>query len=345
MNTERKQLRAWIEEATQTGARLQPACDVAGISVRTHQRWRASSAAGDGRVEPTHKPANRLSGPERAAVLAVANSPEYAALPACQIVPLLADGGRYLASEFTFYRLLKTEQQLTHRQRSKPRTVRKPKALTAHTPNQIYSWDITYLPTPIKGVFLYLYVVMDIYSRKIVGWQVYDRESSARAADLMTDICCRERIKPHQVTLHSDNGSPMKGATLLATLQKLGVVPSFSRPSVSNDNPYSESLFRTLKYDVTYPDQPFSDLLDARDWVERFVQWYNNEHLHSAIRFVTPYQRHQGSDVALLAGRKRVYEGAKKRNPNRWRGETRNWEPMTIVHLNPKKMTIKGWLD
>ena len=137
---------------------------------------------------------------------------------------------------------------------------KKPRALVATAPNQLYSWDMTYLPTAVKGIFLYLYLVMDIYSRKIVGWQVYENESSARAAELMTDICQREGIKPDQVTLHSDNGSPMKGATMVATLQQLGVIPSFSRPSVSNDNPYSESLFRTLKYRPDYPEQPFSGL-------------------------------------------------------------------------------------
>ncbi|MER2490460.1 DDE-type integrase/transposase/recombinase, partial [Catenovulum sediminis] len=124
--------------------------------------------------------------------------------------------------------------------KSKPaRTVAKPQALTATQANEIYTWDITYLPTQVKGLFLYLYLVMDIYSRKIVGWQIHETELSELAGDLMTDICQREQIKRDQVTLHSDNGSPMKGATMLATLQELGIMPSFSRPSVSNDNPYS----------------------------------------------------------------------------------------------------------
>jgi len=159
-------------------------------------------------------------------------------------VPLLADEG-----ESTFYRVLKSEKQLQHRLQSKPvRPVNKPRALKATAPNQLYSWDITYLPTRVLGLFFYLYIVIDIYSRKVVGWQVYEMESSALAADVMTAICQQENIERHQVTLHSDNDSPMKGATLLATLQQLGVMPSFSRPSVSNDNPYYESLFRTLKY-------------------------------------------------------------------------------------------------
>jgi transposase InsO family protein len=178
---------------------------------------------------------------------------------------------------------------------------------------------------------------MDIYSRKIVGWQVYEEESSALAADLMTDICQREGVVRNQVTLHSDNGSPMKGATMLATLQQLGVIPSFSRPSVSNDNPYSESLFRTLKYSPEYPEHPFIDLSAARDWVQGFVDWYNDAHLHSAIHFVTPQQRHRGEDVAILAQRKQVYLNAQSQNPGRWSGAIRNWEPITVVYLNPEK--------
>ncbi len=180
---------------------------------------------------------------------------------------------------------------------------------------------------------------MDIFSRKIVGWQVYEEESSAQAADLMTDICTREDIERHQITLHSDNGIPMKGATMLATLQQLGVVPSFSRPSVSNDNPYSESLFRTLKYRPEYPENPFTDLTDARNWVQVFVQWYNEEHLHSAIKFVTPGQRHRGEDRQILNDRKQVYLEAKSKNPNRWSGDIRNWDRIEKVYLNPEKTT------
>jgi transposase InsO family protein len=275
---------------------------------------------------------------ERQRLIKIANEPGYADLPPSKIVPRLADEGCYIASESTFYRVLKAENQLSHRQKAKPvRQIKKPKALTATAPNQIYTWDITYLPTQVKGIFLYLYLVMDIYSRKIVGWQVYEEESSARAADLMTDICQREGVAPDQVTLHADNGSPMKGATLLATLQELGVIPSFSRPSVSNDNPYSESLFRTLKYRPEYPERPFANLPAARAWVQGFVGWYNHEHLHSAIRFVTPQQRHTGQDVEILAQRKRVYEQARSKHPGRWSGEIRNWEPIKKVQLNPEK--------
>ena len=196
------------------------------------------------------------------------------------------------------------------------------------------------MPTQVKGIFLYLYLVMDIFSRKVVGWQVYQNESSAQAADLMTDICLQEDIEPNQVTLHSDNGSPMKGATMLSTLQQLGVIPSFSRPSVSNDNPYSESLFRTLKYRPEYPEKAFSNLETARHWVTGFVYWYNEEHLHSEIKFVTPGQRHRGEDMEILAHRKQVYQVAQSKNPERWSGDIRNWEPIKEVYLNPEKQKI-----
>lgn len=338
MSTERKDIIRLVADAQTSGARQSKACDLIGISAKTIQRWLLPDNVHDGRLDAQHEPANKLAAWERQRIIKVANEPEYANLPPNKLVPKLADEGRYLASESTFYRVLKEEGQLSHRQKAKPtRQVKKPKSLTATDPNQLYSWDITYLPTLIKGLFLYLYLVMDIYSRKIVGWQVYEEESSALAADLMTDICRREGIKRAQGTLHSDNGSPMKGATMLATLQHLGVIPSFSRPSVSNDNPYSESLFRTLKYRPEYPERAFSDLHAARVWVQGFVEWYNLAHLQSAIQFVTPEQRHTGEDMTILAHRKQLYRQAKAENPSRWSGDIRNWEPVNEVHLNPEK--------
>ncbi len=343
MISERQKILSHIDEARTAGARQSEACNVAGISAKTYQRWSGSGGINDGRLETKTEPPNKLSELERRRLLKVANEPNYANLPPCKIVPRLADEGHYLASESTFYRVLKAEKQLSHRQKSKPAgAVKQPRALVATKPNQVYSWDISYLPTAVKGLFFYLYLVMDIYSRKIVGWQVYDNESSVLAAELMTDICLREGIEPQQVALHSDNGSPMKGATMLATLQQLGVIPSFSRPSVSNDNPYSESLFRTLKYQPNYPKHPFIDLLSARQWVKGFVQWYNNDHLHSAIKFVSPEQRHAGLDKDILAKRTLVYEQAKRKHPNRWSGNIRNWEPVNDVHLNPEKGKSKA---
>lgn len=337
MSEERREIIALIEEARAAGARQSEACQLLGISAKTYQRWNSPGNVGDARQTVVREPHNKLSSLERQRLLKLANTPEYADLPPSKIVPLLADKGLYYASESTFYRLLKAENQLSHRQRCRPAKTNRPTALVADAPNQIYSWDITYLPTMVKGIFFYLYLVMDIYSRKIVGWQVYEEESSALAADLMVDICSRENIARHQVTLHSDNGSPMKGATLLATLQQLGVIPSFSRPSVSNDNPYSESLFRTLKYQSTYPKNPFNDLMSARQWVTGFTDWYNHKHLHSAIKFVTPQQRHLGLDKKILAKRTQVYLQARRKHPERWAAGIRNWESPCQVHLNPER--------
>jgi putative transposase len=234
------------------------------------------------------------------------------------------------------YRVLRAHKQLRHRGAERPRQQRnKPRALCATAPNQLFSWDITYLPTLVTGIYFYLYLFMDIFSRKIVGWQIYETESSELAAEVMRDLCERENIAPNQVVLHSDNGSPMKGATMLATLQSLGVMPSFSRAAVSNDNPYSESLFKTLKYRPDYPARAFESLFAARQWVGTFVHWYNHEHRHSGVRFVTPEQRHAGQDTVLLAKRVQVYEAAKTKHPQRWSGSTRNWEPVRVVHLNP----------
>lgn len=333
---ERSQIITLVQEAMNSGARQDRACRVINLNVRTLQRWQVDQLLGDQRPCRTQTPANKLSVRERQHVLTVVSSDEFGSLPPSQIVPILADRGEYIASESTFYRILRVENLLRHRGAERPAQRRhKPRALCATAPNQLFSWDITYLPTPVKGIYLYLYLFMDIFSRKVVGWQIYDVESSELASDVMRDICAREAINPDQVVLHSDNGNPMKGATMLATLQALGVAPSFSRPAVSNDNPYSESLFKTLKYRPAYPRQAFGSLPAARQWVGLFVQWYNEEHRHSAINFVTPAERHAGLDMVLLEKRTIIYEAAKNRCPERWSGATRNWQPVLAVHLNP----------
>lgn len=339
--SERRQVMALVAQAVTAGARQGRACDVISLSARSLQRWRnddASSGDGDRRPARLQKPGHALSELERQQLLTIANSDAFGHLSPSQIVPRLLDGGQYLASESTFYRVLKASNLRQHRGAERPAKPRsKPRALVATAPRQLFSWDITYLPTQVKGIYFYLYLFMDIFSRKIVGWQVYEVESSALAGEVIRDICERENIAPNQVVLHADNGSPMRGATMLATLQALGVVPSFSRPAVSNDNPYSESLFKTMKYRPAYPERPFVSLLAARQWVDSFVHWYNEEHRHSAIGFVTPAQRHAGLDIALLSKRVEVYEAARARHPARWSGSTRNWQPIRVVHLNPEQ--------
>ncbi len=302
------------------------------IDVKTFKRWEKDIE--DKRQGPKTTPANKLSDEEINEVIKISTSKEYVDLPPCQIVPLLADKGIYIASESSFYKILREKKLLEHRGKSKKPCMNKPAPLVAKSPNEIYSWDITYLKSSVSGRFYYLYMFMDIYSRKIVGFDVHENESMEHSAKLIERICVQENVLKDQLILHSDNGGAMKGATMLATLQKLGVVPSFSRPRVSDDNPYSESLFKTLKYCPEYPSRPFASLAEANEWVEKFVYWYNNIHLHSGIKFVTPVSRHEGKDKMILENRKRVYEEAKNKNPNRWSGDTRNWNRIEKVFLN-----------
>jgi len=270
-------------------------------------------------------------------VIETANKAEYANLPPCQLVPKLADEGKYIASESSFYRILNEEKLLAHRSKSNPRTRKRPEALVAFKPNQIWSWDITYLKAAIKGTYYFLYLPMDIFSRAIVHWEIHECESAENASSMIEKAFLINEVKEDQVILHSDNGGPMKGATMLATLQRLGIAPSFSRPSVSNDNPFSESLFKTMKYCPSFPERGFANITEARDWVSKFVNWYNNIHLHSGINFVTPASKHNGQDEIILQNRHEVYENARKKNPSRWSKKTRNWSQVKIVELNPGK--------
>lgn len=337
MKTEREQVLSQLEEACNSGARLSRACEIIGLSERTVQRWKLNPE--DQRHGPKASPSNKLTAEERAEVLNCANSAEFRDLSPKQIVPALADKGIYIASESTFYRILREEGQLTHRSGAQPPRQKPPLELRATGPNQVYSWDITYIRSPVKGIFYYLYMFIDVWSRKVVGWSVEPEQSAELAAKLVDEIAISEGLLPGQVKLHSDNGGPMKGATMLATLQSLGILASFSRPMVSDDNPYSESLFRTVKYRPGYPSRPFESLPAAREWVESFVDWYNNTHLHSGINFVTPSSRHQGAHTAILEHRSTVYEAAKKAHPERWTGNCRDWEPAGDVVLNGRRVT------
>jgi putative transposase len=326
-----------VLEANESGANKAKACDLLGVSARTVERWAKRPC--DGRKGPVAKPAHTLTAEERQRVLDVSNSAEYASLPPGQIVPLLADKGEFIASESSFYRILRAENLLAHRSKSRPRQHVKPEELVATSPNQIWSWDITFLRSHVRGMFFYLFLPMDVFSRGIVHWEVHEHENAELAASMIETACAKQGISRHQITLHSDNGGPMKGATMLATLQRLGVAPSFSRPKVSDDNPYSESLFKTLKYCPGYPEHGFADVEAARAWVAKFVHWYNNVHLHSGINWITPASRHAGQDLAVLNKRHAVYQAARKRNPSRWSRETRNWKRVEVVELNPGRET------
>lgn len=325
-----------VDEAVEAGARQSKACELLGVDPRTLQRWRHHGVGEDGRAGPTHAPRNKLFSREERDILRTVNAPAYRDLSPKQLVPILADQGIYLASESTIYRLLRREGQMAHRDAARPPQRRhRPTEYIATGPNQVWSWDISYLKGPIRGSFYYLYMIVDVWSRKIVAATVHETESSEHASRLIDQACEAEGIDRDGLVLHSDNGGPMKGSTMLATLQALGIVPSFSRPQVRDDNPYSEALFRTVKYRPEYPTRGFASLDGARAWVHWFVTWYNTEHRHSAIRYVTPEQRHSGEEKEILRRRRALYARTRAVRPERWSGAIRNWTPIEEVRLNP----------
>jgi transposase InsO family protein len=346
---DRRTLAQDIEAAHAAGARLRPACEVAGIDLRTLQRWKVRQGPtgvlpGDGRPQakrPT--PSHALSPAERACILAVANEPRFADVPAARIVPMLADEGTYLGSESSFARVLREHGQNVRRGRAKaPKASRPPTTHIATATRQVWCWDMTYLPAKVMGRWFHLYLILDLYSRKIVGAEVHDSDDSDHAVHLVRRTALAEGIAalPTKPVLHGDNGSTLKATTVLAMLNWLGVKPSYSRPRVSDDNAYAESLFRTAKYRPEFPAKGFADLDGARAWAAEFVRWYNHDHRHSGIRYVSPAQRHEGADKAILAARHELYAQARRRNPARWSGRTRNWSPIGPVTLNPEREAV-----
>ena len=336
---DRRTLAQDIKVARHGGARLEQVCEVAGIDARTLQRWNAQEGLtkGDGR------PALALSVDERAKLVSVANEARFCAVPPARIVPMLADEGVYLASESTFARVLRAHGQTAHRGHSKaPKARRPPTTHIASAVRQVWCWDMTYLPATEVGRWFHLYLILDLYSRKIVGWEVHANDSSDHAVHLVRRTALAEGIAALAVkpVLHGDNGSTLKATTVLAMLNWLGVKPSYSRPRVSDDNAYAESLFRTAKYRPEFPVKGFETLEAARQWGAAFVHWYNLEHKHNGIRYVSPQQRHTGEDHAILAARHALYTEAKERNPTRWARHTRDWSPMGPVTLNPERDSV-----
>lgn len=327
-----------VEEGNQKGARKTKICEVLGIPTRTIQRWKKNIT--DMRPLIPKNPKNKLTSEERNEIIDICCKPKYVDKSPKEIVPILAENGIYIASESTMYRILREEAMLNHRENTKrPQKRHKTEELKATGPNQVWSWDITYIKTAVKGLFFYLYMFMDVWSRKIVAWDMFEEQTSENAKYVIEHVS--EDINVKEIHLHSDNGSPMKGATFLATLQGLGIIPSFSRPSVSNDNAYSESLFKTLKYSVKYPGK-FETIEEGKEWLKNFVDWYNNEHRHSGIKYVTPNQRHNGEDKEILKQRNETYLKAMKKNPERWiRREMRDWTWKEEVLLNPDNEKTK----
>jgi len=345
---DRQRIAELVMQARKEGALLQPACELVGIDVRTLQRWKAQDGLkkGDRRPDAVHpSPAHALTPQERAAVLEIANEPRFADMPPARIVPMLADEGTYLASESTFSRILREAGQNTHRGRAKaPSAKRPPQTHVATSPGQVWCWDMTYLPTQVMGQWFYLYLILDLYSRKIVGWEVHAKDDGDHAAQLVHRTALAEGIalrdRDQRPVLHGDNGATIKSTTVVAMLHWLGIKPSYSRPRVSDDNAFVESLFRTAKYRPEFPTKGFATVQDARQWASHFVHWYNFNHRHSGIRYVSPAQRHAGQDERILAQRHEVYLQARERNPSRWARHTRNWSPIKAVALNPEREVV-----
>lgn len=289
-----------IGEAVTAGARLFKACEVVGISTRTYQRWKSGTLCDRRKGAPKHV-ANKLPAEVADEIVSVACSKRFRRNTPAEIVVTLLEENTYIASIRSFYRVLKAANLLHKRSDWKaPAKVARPPELVAEGPDQVWSWDITWLSSTVAGIFYFAYVVIDIFSRKIVGWELHERESPEHSKEMFERIAARnQRIAPH---IHSDNGNPMKGLSLLATFYKLGVIASYSRPRVSNDNPFIESFFRTVKYQPGFPGH-FHSIEAARLWFADFVHWYNTIHRHSGIGYVTPNQRHSGEDIGLFARR------------------------------------------
>ncbi len=273
--------------------------------------------------------AHKLSAEEEQEFYDTANSPRFQNRTPEQIVAILASEGRYIGSVSSLYRILRKRGALQHRQESKkPRKNTPAETYFVTAPNQVYAWDITWLKTDVKGLFKYAYTIIDLFDRSLVGWTIEDNESDEHAARLFSRVVRDLEVIPEIV--HADNGHPMRGVTLAAFLDQLLVSRSYSRPRCSNDNAFIESFHKTLKYTVGYP-KVFTSLEHARTWYADFVQWYNTEHLHSGLGYVTPQQRRSGEAEAIYAKRDQTIRDARTQNPLRWRqGKTRTYRSLPV---------------
>lgn len=330
----RKTVLSLVEEANFSGACKKSICNILEISMKTLTRWQKEPDGSDGRKKNKFSSTNKLSKAEEEAIIRLVSSSEYRDKTPIEIVALEAEKGNYLASERTIYRVLEKYGLKVHRSKSKAPQREKPSEFVANGLNQIWSWDISYLLTNIRGYYIYLYLIIDIWDRSIVGWSLHDTESGEYASRLLRKTCLSNMIKPKSIVLHQDNGAPMISSEFKLELSRWGI-SSYSRPGVSDDNPFSESQFKTLKYQKNYPEK-FRDMNHALEWMKSYENWYNNEHLHSGIGYVTPHDRRYGKDIEKLQKRSDTYALARSKNPKRWSGETRKWNSPKIVYLNCK---------
>lgn len=317
---------------------VRAACAALQVPRSTLARARRSAAP----PRPTPPPALRraLSADERAAVHATLNSDRFQDCAPREVYAELLEHEMYLCSVATMYRILGENQEIRERRDQLRHPAYTKPELLATAPNQVWTWDITKLLGPTKWTYYYLYVVLDLFSRKAVGWMLAARESAELAEQLVAETCARQSIAPHQLTLHADRGSAMISNTLALLLTDLGVLKSHSRPQVSNDNPYSEAQFKTLKYHPTFPAF-FGSLADARAWAQEFFRWYNDEHHHLGLGLLTPTAVHAGQVIQIQQRRQAVLQAAYVAHPERFvKGPPVAPALPTAVWINPPKVPV-----
>lgn len=296
---------------------IKAACGALGVSRATY--YRRLVAGTDSSEIPAERcaPPRALSQEERQTVLDTLHSERFVDLAPREVYATLLDEGDYLCSIRTMYRILEENQEVKERRNQLRHPVYQKPELLATEPNRVWSWDITKLLGPVKWSYFYLYVILDIFSRYVVGWMVADRESATLAKRLIYETCCKQKIDPGQLTLHADRGSSMKSKPVALLLSDLGITKTHSRPHTSDDNPFSESQFKTLKYRPDFPNR-FGSIEDARAFSQRFFSWYNQEHHHTGIALLTPAAVHYGKAAEVLERRRSVLTAAYKRHPERF---------------------------
>lgn len=324
---------AATELAADVGAKA--SCEALGIPRATWYRHARPPRSAPSKRKPRPTPDRALSPDERKRVLDTLWSEEFRDRAPAEVYATLLDRDVYLCSERTMYRILAAEAPVRERRDQLRHPAYEKPELVATGPNQVWSWDITKLLGPTKWTYYYLYVVLDIYSRQVVGWMVAERENSALAGRLISETCAKQGIKPDVLTLHSDRGAPMTSRCTAQLLADLGVVRSLSRPQVSDDNPFSEAQFRTLKYAPDFPSR-FDDIHHAQRHCRKFFAWYNDEHRHGGIAMLTPADVHHGRTDEVLAKRQATLEGAWREHPERFpNGSPKVNRPPKAVHINP----------
>lgn len=299
---------------------IKAACNALSLSRATFYRRRTRSEMVAEKKRQRPAPPLALSVAERQAVLDVAHEKRFWDATPYQIFASLLDEGRYLASVRTIYRVLAKQDEIKERRKQTSRPNYQKPELLATGPNQVWSWDITKLKGPVKWSYFHLYVILDIFSRYVVGWMVAHRESATLAKRLIKETCIKQDIADGQLTLHADRGSSMKSKTVAYLLADLGVTKTHNRPHVSNDNPYSESQFKTMKYSPGFPER-FGSIQDARAFCRSFFAWYNSEHKHSGIALMTPENVHYGQAQNIQQQRAEVLGLAFKVHEKRFKGK------------------------